>query len=589
MGGHSKLGVTITSTGAKFAVWAPFAENVAVTGVFNNWGRSPLESDGSGNWTATVEGVQPGQEYKYVISIGGQEHFKNDPRTLQMTTNAGNSVVADPEFDWQGDDFAPVPRQQQVIYELHIGTFNRTDAATPGTFKTAIDKLDYLKALGINTVELMPICSMTMDRGWGYAPDYIYAVESMYGSRGGFLEFVRAAHERGIGVVLDVVYNHFGPDNNLDMWQFDGWSQDGKGGIYFYNDWRSTTPWGEVRPDYGRPEVQDYITENVQYWLKDCHVDGLRLDSTIYMRNVQGHNNDISNDLPDAWLLMQKINDLAYKLKPSALMIAEDSSGNDYMTKPSTDGGAGFGSQWQVTFPHAVREALDGPNDADRNLHSIKNELLQHYNGDAFQRVIYSDSHDSSSNGSARLNEEITPGDSSSLFARRRSLLASAIVLTTPGIPMLLQGQEFMQSGSFSDWQALEWDNAEEFAGIVEAHKHLIALRNNEHANTAGLSAHSVDILHLDDASKVLAYHRWDKGGPLDDTVIILNFSNTAHENYELPFPADGTWHVRLNSDWKGYSPDFTGQELANVASKDGRATITIAPYSVLILSQDKS
>jgi 1,4-alpha-glucan branching enzyme len=100
-------------------------------------------------------------------------------------------------------------------------------------------------------VELMPICTMANDRGWGYATDYIYSIESLYGGRRQFLEFVKAAHKKGIGVILDVVYNHFGPDGALDLWQFDGWNQDGHGGIYFYNDWRSETPWGATRPDLG--------------------------------------------------------------------------------------------------------------------------------------------------------------------------------------------------------------------------------------------------------------------------------------------------------------------------------------------------
>ena len=130
----------------------------------------------------------------------------------------------------------------------------------------------------------------------------IYAVETLYGGRYQLLEFVKAAHEKGIGVILDVVYNHFGPDKNLDLWQFDGWNQDGKGGIYFYNDWRAKTPWAETRPDYGRPEVQQYILDNVRLWMHDCRLDGLRIDSTIFIRNAKGHaNDDPDNDLTDGW------------------------------------------------------------------------------------------------------------------------------------------------------------------------------------------------------------------------------------------------------------------------------------------------
>ncbi|HWT55468.1 MAG TPA: alpha-amylase family glycosyl hydrolase [Candidatus Microsaccharimonas sp.] len=587
---HKQLGVIVTSKGTRFGVWAPFAEAVAVSGGFNGWSRTPMERDEHGNWWAIIADVQPGQEYKYVLTYGGHEHYKNDPRALQMTTNAGNALIADPDFDWQDDSFTPAPRNQQVIYEMHIGTFNRPDASTYGTFQTAIDKLDYLQELGINAIELMPICSMSMDRGWGYAPDYIYAVESLYGGRHGLLTFVREAHRRGIAVILDVVYNHFGPGDGLDLWQFDGWNVDDMGGVYFYNDWRATTPWGSCRPDYGRPEVQSYITDNVRFWLSDCHIDGLRLDSTIYVRNVQGHNNDPDNDIPDGWKLMQQVTKTAHEVKPDSFVIAEDSSGNDYITKPVHDGGAGFSSQWQVTFPHAVRQALDNPDDASRDLATIAGELTQYYNGDAFQRVIYSDSHDSSANGSARLSEQIDPGDASSIFARRRSLLASALTLTAPGIPMLLQGQEFMQDGDFNDWRELDWHRARKFSGIVTAHRHLVALRRNVHGNTAGLTGNGTNILHLNHDTKILAYHRWNKGGAGDDTVIVFNFTNQLISDYTIDFPVAGSWKVRFNSDWQGYSPDFTDHQTEDIVANEetgGTGTLSIAPYSVVILSRD--
>lgn len=588
---HRQFGAVVTSKGTRFCVWAPFAESVAVTGTFNDWSKTPMERDEHGNWAVVVDGAIAGQEYKYAIVYGGQELFRNDPHSLQLTTNAGNSLIVDPEFDWQGDDFTPAPRNQQIIYELHIGTFNRPDAATPGTFDTAIEKLDYLRQLGINAIELMPICSMSMDRGWGYAPDYIYAVESLYGGRHGLLSFVREAHKRGIAVILDVVYNHFGPDTELDLWQFDGWHEGDYGGIYFYNDWRANTPWGTTRPDYGRPEVQAYITDNVKYWLRDCHIDGLRLDSTIYIRNIEGHNNDPGNDIPEAWQLLQNVTKTAHEVKPEALMVAEDSSGNDYVTKPTRQGGAGFGSQWQVTFPHAVRAALDSPDDASRDIQTIADELIQYYNGDAFQRVIYSDSHDSAANGNARLSEEIDPGSSSDIYARRRSLLASALTLTAPGIPMLLHGQEFMQSGDFNDWQELDWQRTEKFRGIVTAHQHLIDLRRNTHDNTAGLTGNGTRILHVDHNAKVLAYHRWDKGGAGDDVVVIFNFTNKLLTDYGITFPLPGTWKVRFNNDWSGYSPDFTDHKTEDVIITDGTSntgTLTIAPYSVVILSCDK-
>lgn len=588
MPAHNKdIGAFLHGKGATFRVWAPFAKGVAVSGAFNNWGRDALESENNGYWSGEIKHAEPGQEYKFVITTDSGEVFRNDPRSLQLTTNQGNSVLVDPSFDWGDDKFELPSFNKQVIMELHVGTFNRPDPSVSGTFASVSEKLDYLAELGVNMIELMPIGSMPDDRGWGYATDYIYAVESLYGGRRELLELVRAAHQKGIGVILDVVYNHFGPGAGLDLWQFDGWSQDGMGGIYFYNDWRAETPWGQTRPDFGRQEVRQYITDNVRMWLSECRIDGLRLDSTIYLRNVKGHNNDPGNDIPDGWSMLQDITSVAKKIKPGAILIAEDSSGNDYITKKREDGGAGFSAQWEVTFPHTLRDALGVVHDGDRNIFGICDLMKRYYNGDAFQRIIYSDSHDSDANGSQRLSEEISPGEAGSIFARKRSLLAAGIVLTAPGIPMLFQGQEFLQEGYFNDWQALDWDRAEKFKGIVTAHKHLIDLRKNAHGNTAGLAGHSFNILHCDNDNKLLAYHRWDKGGKGDDVVAILNFSNRELEDYKLPLPKDGAWKVRFNSGWHGYSPDFKDQDSPDISADHGQGTVRLAPYSLLILSQD--
>ncbi|HMR73347.1 MAG TPA: alpha amylase C-terminal domain-containing protein, partial [Candidatus Saccharibacteria bacterium] len=215
-------------------------------------------------------------------------------------------------------------------------------------------------------------------------------------------------------------------------------------------------------------------------------------------------------------------------------------------------------------------------------------ELGSNYNGDAFQKVIFSDSHDTAANGQVRLNEAVTPGNAESQLARQRTLLASAMTLTAPGIPMLMQGQEFMQEGDFSDWKELEWAKTEQFAGIVEAHKHLTALRRNTYGNTAGLQGQGINVFHRDDTNTVLAYHRWHNGGPRDDTLVIANFGTGNFDNYELIVPVSGTWQVRFNSTWGGYGTDMKEIELKTIITDDsGRITIPMAASSVVVLSQD--
>lgn len=588
-GWKKEVGAIVHSRGVTFRVWAPFADNVALTGSFNDWNPQDMTPEGDGYWYFYHRSALEGQEYKFLIKNGDKQLLKNDPRAMQLTTAAGNSVIVDPAFEWGEDNFVMPTREELVIYETHIGTFHRPDPATTGTFEDAISKLDHLVDLGINAIELMPIGTVNEKRSyWGYVTDYIYAVERLYGGHHHFLQFVKTAHEKGIGVIVDVVYNHLGPDENLDLWQFDGWHENSKGGIYFYNDWRSRTPWSDTRPDFGRAEVQQYFIDNVKMWLHDCKVDGLRVDSTIYIRNAHGDNNDPGADLPDGWKLLQNINSVAKKINPQSFIVAEDNSSNEYITKPIDNAGAGFDAQWEIGMPVVLRDALRANRIEEINLEGILSELARTYNGDAFERIIYSDSHDSAANGGARLNETVKPNHAQSPTALAKSLIATGIVMTAPGIPMLLQGQELATPGDFNDWQALDWQSADEFSGFIDAHRHLIALRKNSHGVSQGLKGQLTNISHVDEANKVIAYHRWDKGGPKDDVVVIANFAKRTHKEYVLGWPRNGTWRVRFNSSWKGYHEGFKGIDVPDVTVDSGSGSVALPPTSLLILSQDE-
>lgn len=581
------LGVVKHGEETEFRVWAPFAAAVSLAGTVCRDAELPMNNEGDGYWSLRLKGVEPGQNYVYRITTADKRSItRNDPRAQQLTTSdAGASVIIDPNFDWENDTFTPPPSEKQIIYELHVGTFNRPDAATIGSFEDALEKLDYLVDLGVNVIELMPITSMAHSYGWGYAPNHLFSVENAYGGRHGLLTFVRECHKKGIAVLLDVVYNHF--SGETDLWQFDGWSENGRGGIYFYNDERGDTPWGG-RPDYGRPEVRQYILDNVAMWLTEYHLDGLRVDSTIYMRNTEGHDNDPAHDIPDAWYLLQDIVELAHKIKLSATIIAEDCANSAYVTKPRSQTGCGFDAQWELGFPHVLRDALGLTPNYARTLAGVRYELERTYNGDAFEKVVFSDSHDTAANGSVRINEAASSGDAADIHAREKTLLASAVTLTAPGIPMLLQGQEFLQEGSFNDWKELEWGKTETYSGMVLAHKHLIDLRLNRYRNTAGLLGQSTAVFHQDDSNSVLAYHRWDQGGAGDDVLMIVNFGDQVHDMYQLCLPLAGTWQVRFNSTWKGYSPDFHQIDISEVTTEEGNLiTVNLPAYAVLILSQN--
>lgn len=586
------MGAIPHAHGVAFRVWAPHALRVSVVGSFNDWNGSthPMQSEEHGHWYADVTEARIGDAYRYLLTTPKGEVKRIDPYAREVTSSAGNALVHDSRFDWAGDNFHLTAWNELVIYELHVGTFNDEEGDhQPGKFASVSARLGHLKTLGVNAIEIMPVAQFAGARSWGYNPAHIFSIETSYGGSLAFKRFVKQAHQQGIAVIMDVVYNHLGP-NNLDLWQFDGWSENNRGGIYFYNDDRAHTPWGDTRPDYGRGEVRQFIRDNVFMWLEEYHVDGLRYDCTQFIRTMNGSND---RELPEGWSLLQWINSQVAQKFPGRITIAEDLQNDKRLTQDAGSGGAGFGSQWDANFVHPIRQAVITPEDTQRSLSAIRDALCYRYNDDAFDRVIYSESHDEVANGKARVPEEVNPKDPKGWYAQKRSTLAAAMVFTAPGIPMLFQGQEFLEGGWFRDTVPVNWDQREEFHGIVRLYRDLIRLRLNRGGLTRGLCGQFTQVYHVNDERKILAFHRWDKGGPADDVVVVANFFHDPQESYVIGFPAVGAWKLRFNSDWQGYSDDFSNHPSTDVLAEPGeqdelpfRAALSIGPYSVLMFSQ---
>ena len=413
------MGALPQNVGTTFRVWAPHAKRVTVSGDFNDWSleRDSLLSEKNGYWSATIGRAAAGDRYKYVIHANPSRLLRSDPYAREIDPVHGNSVIHQTAVNSQ-EQPPPwmAPWNELVIYELHVGTFNGAGDGRPGTFDAAVEKLPYLQDLGINAIEIMPVAEFAGDYSWGYNPSHPFAVTNAYGGPDALRRLVDAAHEQGMAVILDVVYNHFGPQD-LDLWQFDGWQQDEKGGIYFYNDWRSTTPWADTRPDYGRAEVRQYIRDNALMWIEEYGMDGLRWDATSYIRNVQGHDGDPGSDIPEGWGLLRWVNDEVNARRPWFLNIAEDLQNNSALTKPTPEGGAGFDAQWDASFVHPVRAAIISAEDDARDLTAVAEAIQFRYEGDAFKRIIYTESHDEVANGKARVPEEIAPGEADTLLS----------------------------------------------------------------------------------------------------------------------------------------------------------------------------
>jgi 1,4-alpha-glucan branching enzyme len=438
----------------------------------------------------------------------------------------------------------------------------------------------------------MPPFEFAGERSWGYNPAHPFAVETSYGTPDDLKALVKAAHESGIAVLLDVVYNHLGP-SDLDLWQFDGWSEHGKGGIYFYQDHRSATPWGDTRPDYGRLQVREFLRDNAIQWLDEFRVDGLRWDATSYISSISGGGSRARDRIEDGWRFMADLNTELAARFPRRLMIAEDMQADRAVTVAAREGGAGFGAQWDGGFVRAVRAALVPSSDADRDVAAVAKALSVDPRN-AFKRVVYTESHDENANGGSRVPEEVWPGYANSWASKKRATLGSALVMTAPGIPMLFQGQELVEGSWFSDEDGVAWDLLHRHAGLLQLHRDLISLRRNVVDVSRGLRGPNIAVHHLNAAQRVLAYHRWQDGGPRDDVIVLANFSATPLPDYRVGVPRAGRWRVRFNSDWDGYDPEFETVDSVDADTtrgpRDGLGhtlEVGLGPYSVVILSQE--
>lgn len=578
--------------GVTFRTWAPNATAVAVVGTFNNWNATShrLSSEGNGWWSRDVALIQAGAQYKFAITRGATTQWKNDARARKLTNSIGNSVVYNPNgYAWQSNNFQMPAWTNIVAYEMHIGTFHvPTGAALPGTFATATAKLDHLQALGVNALELMPTNEFAGDISWGYNPAHPFSVESSYGGPDALKAFVDAAHQRGIAVMGDVVFNHFGPQD-MDLWQYDGWSSSSTtGGIFFYEDANASTPWG-ARPNYGRGEVRTYIKDNTMMWLDEFRLDGLRFDGTKFMR-LRDY---AGPEIPDGWSMLQWCNESADAQFPGKLMVAEDLGDNAWITKTTGAGGAGFDSQWDGSFAFPVRSALEAASDSSRDMFAVRDAINKNFNGSMQQRIIYTENHDEVANGRSRVPETIWPGNAGSWFSRKRSTLGAALVMTAPGIPMIFQGQEFLEDGYFAAEDPLDWTKATTYGKVTDLYRTLIRLRRNLDGTSRGLSGASTNVFHVNNNAKVLGFHRWQNGGAGDDVVVLTNFSNVSYPNYRVGLPRGGLWRVRFNSDSTAYSADFGNYAATDVTADnsgyDGlpfSGNFRFGPYTSVIFSQ---
>ncbi len=426
--------------GVDFAVWAPRHTELRIKLVDTS--RSfPMHRDSDGVFSARVAEAEPGMDYVYTLPGIGD---RPDPVSRQQAQGVhGPSRIVDPAaFAWNDQSFEGHPWKEYVIYELHTGTF------TPdGRFSDVIEKLDYLTELGVTAIELMPVASFPGTRNWGYDGVSLYAPQHSYGGTEGLKQLVDACHQRGLSVILDVVYNHLGPEGNY-LRDF---------GPYFSE--RYHTPWGDALnfDDLDSDNVRRFFIDNALYWLSEFHIDALRLDAIhgIFDFSAKHIVEEIAGE----------VHAFARQRGRPAYVIAESDLNDARVIRPPDVGGWGCDAQWSDDFHHALYTTLTGRRKgylADyQGISDLHKALLDGFVYDGLyaksrrrrhgspakdrpgeQFVVCTQNHDQVANGAVgkRLSVEVPPG---------KLKLAATMLLCAPNIPMLFMGEEFAASSPF--------------------------------------------------------------------------------------------------------------------------------------------
>ncbi|HUF53322.1 MAG TPA: malto-oligosyltrehalose trehalohydrolase [Dehalococcoidia bacterium] len=575
--GSRTLGARYEDGRTSFKVWAPLQEMVKVcmeteAGVREIW----LEPGGDGYHRGDTTSASPGTRYTY--HLDGEE--RPDPASRWQPEGIhGPSAVVDPHFDWSDHDWRGIDLSEYVIYELHVGTFSQE-----GTFDGVISYLDYLDELGVTAIELMPVAQFPGARNWGYDGVGLYAAQNTYGGPDGLRRLVDECHRRGLAVVLDVVYNHLGPEGNY-LRDF---------GPYFTD--RYHTPWGDA-VNYDGPgsdNVRRFFIENALYWTIDCHVDALRLDAVHAIIDYFAYT--FLEELGEA------VHGAGERLGRAIHLMPETDLNDPRFVRPRRQGGYGLDAQWNDDFHHALHSALTGERDgyysdfgrleqmatAMRRGYVLAGEYSgyrQRRHGsspdglDGEKFIVCAQNHDQV--GNRMLGERL-----SALISFESQKLAAGVTLLSPFIPLLFMGEEYgetapfqyfvdheetdlrdaVRSGRRAEFASFAWNEEppdpaapETFErsrlnhslrergphrALVNLYRELLRLRRE----TPALANLKLSCLEAEALGELLTLRRWVDGG---QALAIFNFA----EGEAVADMAAGRWRKVLDSadgEWEG-------------------------------------
>jgi maltooligosyltrehalose trehalohydrolase len=435
------LGASVSEGGVRFRVWAPKASSVSLV-IIGDKELYPMKTEDRGYFSTFIQGLEPKRSYCYLLN---EDQPRPDPVSrFQPEGVHGPSEVVDPGlFKWEDQDWKGISLYEMILYEIHTGTFTNE-----GTFEAIIPQLDYLKnELGVTTIELMPVAQFPGERNWGYDGVYLYAPQNSYGGPEGLKSLINACHQKGLAVILDVVYNHLGPEGNYL----------GDYGPYFTD--RYKTPWGSA-VNFDGPEsneVRQFIIDNALYWVTEYHMDGLRIDAIHGIFDFSAQH--ILYDIREA------VHQQAKNLGRHIVVMAESDLNDVRVINPPSKGGYGLDAQWNDDLHHCLHTLLTGEQngyyqdfgDFTQLVKALREGFVYSGQYSSYRRrrhgnssnhlpptkfVVFSQNHDQVGN---RLK-----GERLSTLASFEALkLAAGIILLSPNLPLLFMGEEYGEEAPF--------------------------------------------------------------------------------------------------------------------------------------------
>ena len=543
-----------------------------------------------------------------------------DPAVVFPYPPAGGVPVGVADVDFWADELdpaRPVPRRVEdlVIYELHVGALDPV-VPTAGTFADALGLLDYLVDLGVNAIELLPMFQFDGTLSWGYGSSHFLAIESAAGGRDGLKQFVKSCHQRGIAVLLDVVYNHYTPAAARAAWQYDS-TAPSRNAYYWYEGSEAQYPdptggyldnvssgWA---PRYSDPHVRALFVSSAVLLADELHVDGLRVDQTASIHSYNRLHAD-GRGVASANVFGRKfLRELCQTMKtidPEQMLIAEDHSGWAAVTEPAPTGGVGFDAAWYVDFyHHLVGERGRGPEWAKLLLNSgldPAGPLAMDYFAGALARtgerkVVYHSNHDEAGNDPGTERTILVAVNGAPLigatrrYAEARCRFVCAVTMLSAGTPMFLMGDEVGAQKPYTydkfsenkeDLEALRRGTG----GLLFAfYRDIIRLR----LATPAVRSPNIEVLHTDNPGRVLAFRRWDETGEL---LVVASLNNSAFDQpgYTLEHPrlAGAGWRESFNSDAAAYGGENVGNQGATLRPAGARLDVVVPANGVVVFER---